>query len=250
MLRAFKFPVHFLIFMVRKFFQPLLPFTDMVSHGVELGAAGQPAVQRFLEGRAFAARRLELADLFVNGLDVLFQLGPFLRAVSGELGYIGQGLHMLHGVLAAFIDIPGSDRHGNPFDLLLRFFDIQADAVLDFMRRLFRFLQAGEFIFIVGHAGNAAVEILLLVEQGIDGFLALRRSDQEVTHMLGHFTAGQAHADAAFDAEEMAAHGFIGQDFEPLQVFQAHGKNRIIRLTVQAVPPQIRWLFLYFFLAV
>ena len=57
---------------------------------------------------------------------------------------------MLHGVLAAFIDIPGSDRHGNPFDLLLRFFDIQADAVLDFMRRLFRFLQAGEFIFIVG----------------------------------------------------------------------------------------------------
>ena len=88
--------------------------------------------------------------------------------------------------------------------------EIQSDAVLDFMRRLFRFLQAGEFIFIVGHAGNAAVEVLLLVEQGIDGFLALRRSDQEVTHMLGHFAAGQAHADAAFDAEEMAAHGWTG----------------------------------------
>ena len=68
--------------------------------------------------------------------------------------------------------------------------------------------------------------------------------------MLGHFTAGQAHTYAAFDAEEMAAHGFIGQDFESLEVFQAHSKNRIIRLTVQAMPPQISWLFLYFFLPV
>ena len=157
---------------------------------------------------------------------------------------------MLYRILAALINIPGSDRHGNPLDLLLRFFDIQADAVLDFMRRLFRFLQAGELIFIISHAGNASVEILLLVEQGIDGFLALRRCDQEVSHVLGHFTAGQAHTYAAFDTEEMAAHGFIGQDFESLKVFQAHSKNRIIRLTVQAMPPQISWLFLYFFLPV
>ena len=68
--------------------------------------------------------------------------------------------------------------------------------------------------------------------------------------MLGHFTAGQAHADAAFDAEEMAAHGFIGQDFKALKVFQTHGKNLIVGLTIQPVPPQVGRFFLKVFVAV
>ena len=140
----------------------------------------------------------------------MFQFGPLLSAISGELGNVCQGLHVLQGILAALIDIPGGNGHGNPFNLLLRFFDVQADAVFDFVGRLFRFLQAGKFIFIVSHAVDAAVEIFLFIEQGVDGLLALRRSDQEIPHVLGHFTAGHPHADATFDAEEMAAHGFIG----------------------------------------
>ena len=55
--------------------------------------------------------------------------------------------------------------------------------------------------------------------------------------MVRHFAAGHPQADAAFETEEMAAHGFIGQDFEALQVLEAHGKDFIVRLTVQAVPP-------------
>ena len=118
------------------------------------------------------------------------------------------------------------------------------------MSRPLRFLQAREFIFIKGQAADLAVEVFLLIEEGIDGLFPLRRSYQKFSHLFGHLTAGQPHSDAAFNAEKVVANGFVGQDFKALKVLKSHGENLIVGLTVQPVPPQVGRFFLKVFIAV
>lgn len=78
------------------------------------------------------------------------------------------------------------------------------------------------------------------MQQGVNGLFSLRRCDEKVTHSLMDILPGQPHGNAAFYAEEMAAYGFIGQDFKTLQIFQSHGKNLVVRAPFQTMPPKRR----------
>ena len=145
--------------MVCQFFLPLLPLGHIVIQLINLGAADDPAVPFLLEGRSLAAGRFQFFYFFIDVPDFLFQLFPALGTVGRELRYVGQFLHVLHGILPPLIHVPGSQRHSYLFDLLLRFFYAQAQPFLNFMGLLFLFLQGCKFFFIVGQFMDFTVEV-------------------------------------------------------------------------------------------
>ena len=234
-----KLPVYFHIGMGGDFFQSLLPLADVQIQVVEVRAAQQPDVPFLAEGRPFSRQGFQLANLLVDFPNLRFQLRPFLRAVGRKLGDVGQILHALERVLSPLVYVPGSDRHGDALDLLLRFFDAQPYAVFRLVGRLLLSLKLGELVFVVGQSPDAVVKFALLRQQGVDRLLPLRRSDEEIAHLADDVPPRRAHAHAAFDAEKLAAHRFVGQDLKALQIFQAHSENFIVGLPVQAVPPQV-----------
>jgi hypothetical protein len=74
--------------------------------------------------------------------------------------------------------------------------------------------------------------------------------DEQLSHLPRKITAHGPHADAAFNAEKMAPHFFIGENLKPLQVFEPHGKNLVIGAPFQTVPPERCRFFVDHFVAI
>ena len=94
--------------------------------------------------------------------------------------------------------------------MLLRFFDAQPYAVFRLVGRLLLSLKLGELVFVVGQGPDTVVKFALLRQQGVDRLLPLRRSDEEIAHLADDVPPRRAHTHAAFDAEKLAAHRFVG----------------------------------------
>ena len=94
--------------------------------------------------------------------------------------------------------------------MLLRFFDAQPYAVFRLVGRLLLSLKLGELVFVVGQGTDAVVKFALLRQQDIDRLLPLRRRDEEIPHLADDIPPRRAHAHAAFNAEKLAAHLFVG----------------------------------------
>ena len=142
-------PVHFLVFMIRQFFLSLLPLGHVMIQFINLGTTDDPSVPFLFESRPFAAGRFQFLYFFIDFPDFTFQFFPALSPVGRELRHVGQFLHVFHGILAPLVHVPGRQRHGYFFNLLLRFFNAQAQPFLDLMGLLFFFLQRCKFFFII-----------------------------------------------------------------------------------------------------